>query len=544
MMNLAQIHEAVSELRPNMPCLIFGERSFTWAQMTDRTRRLADVFRCFGLGCHKERSELAGWESGQDSVALYLYNGNEYMEGMLGAFKARAVPFNVNYRYVGEELVYLLTNARTRAIVYHASFAPVLARVRDQLPEISLWLQVDDDSGEPLLSGALDYESALQQASPAAPRELTPDDLYMLYTGGTTGSPKGVLWRQEDIFYGALDGLRKPQDLNEVVEHARNASTQRVMPMPPMMHGGGHWAALSCWIGGGCNVLQSNPRSLDPHDIWSTVEREKVQAMLIVGDAFARPLLDQLKVRDYDLEHFVALSSGGAIFTDSLKRELLELLPHITVVDGLGSSETGTQAVQVTRKDFTQMLGTFDVSPNNTILSEDLTRVVTMPSTEVGWIAKASYVPLGYLGDPEKTRQTFPTVEGTRYSVPGDRAYYGKDGKMRLLGRDSVTINSGGEKIFAEEVEQALKRHPDVYDALVVGTPSERWGNQVTALVHLRQGVVCDEAALSKQAALHLAGYKLPKAYVFVEQILRSPSGKADYRWAKATAEEALRISA
>jgi len=532
MINLAVITEAVAAIHPDAECLVHGEHRLTFGQLTERTRRLADVLKKAGLGCRRERDELEGWESGQDHVALYLYNGGEYMEGMLGAMKARAVPFNVNYRYVDEELVYLFVNADARAVIYHASFAPALARIRDKLPHVLLWLQVQDDSGEALLSGALDYEEALAQAAPLEPTDLTPDDLYILYTGGTTGAPKGVLWRQKDIFYGALDGLRRPANLEEVVAQAQNA-TQRVMPTPPMMHGGGHWSTLSCWINGGCIVLQSNTRKLDPDDVWSTIEREKVSAVLIVGDAFARPLIDQLRQKTYDLSHLNLVSSGGAIFSVSLKKELIALLPNITIVDGLGSSETGTQAVQVTRKDFTQTVGSFDIMANNSILSEDLTRVVTPESQEVGWIAKQGFVPLGYLGDAEKSARTFPTIDGVRYSVPGDRAQYDASGKMVLLGRDSVTINSGGEKIFAEEVEQALKNHTEVYDAVVVGTPNERWGHQVTALILPRDAARCQEESLKETAAQFLAAYKLPKAYLFVDEIVRSPSGKADYCWAK-----------
>jgi fatty-acyl-CoA synthase len=532
MINLAVITEAVAAIHPQAHCLVHGEQRLTYGELTDRTRRLADVLQKAGLGCHHERDQLQGWESGQDHVALYLYNGSEYMEGMLGAMKARCVPFNVNYRYVDEELIYLFANAGARAVIYHASFAPALARVRDRLPDIVLWLQVQDDSGEALLPGALDYEVALAQATSAEPVGLTSDDLYMLYTGGTTGAPKGVLWRQEDIFYGALDGLRRPADLDEIVAAAQNA-TQRVMPTPPMMHGGGHWSTLSCWINGGCVVLQSNSRKLDPDDVWSTIEREKVSAILIVGDAFARPLIDQLRQKSYDLSHLTVLSSGGAILSASLKDEFIELLPNLTIVDGLGSSETGTQAVQVTRKDFTQTVGSFDIMANNSILSEDLTSVVEPENQEVGWIAKQGFVPLGYLGDAEKSARTFPRIDGVRYSVPGDRAQYDASGKMVLLGRDSVTINSGGEKIYAEEVEQALKHHEEVYDAVVVGTPDERWGNQVTALILPREGVTCQEDSLNKTASQFLAAYKLPKVYLFVDEILRSPSGKADYCWAK-----------
>jgi len=539
-LNLARIHEAIAEAIPDRECIVYGERRFSWAETTERTRRLAAVLRAAGLGRHRERSALAGHESGQDHVALYLYNGNEYLEGMLGCYKACAAPFNVNYRYVDEELVYLLDNADAKAVVFHASFAPVLARIREQLPQVRLWLQVADDSGEPLLEGALDYEAALAAAEPEVPEGLSPDDLYVLYTGGTTGMPKGVLWRQEDIFRAALTPRNVEPSLEAIVERASGDGI-RALPTPPFMHGAAHWVAFNMWHVGGTIVVQQDPRHLDPEDIWSTVERERVNAITIVGDAFGRPLLDALAEREYDLSSLFLITSGGAILTAALKDEFLARLPKIRILDALGSSESGQQAHQVSRAGGgAATTGDFALSDDNTVLNDDFSAELASGSGEEGWLARRGAVPLGYYKDAEKTAATFPVVDGVRYSVPGDRAIAAADGQLTLLGRASVTINSGGEKIFAEEVEHALKHHPDVYDAVVVGTPHERWGQQVTAIVRLREGANPGEDALRAATREHLAAYKAPRAFVFVDELVRAPSGKADYRWAKATAIEAL----
>jgi fatty-acyl-CoA synthase len=539
MLNLAVIHEAIAAAIPERECVVFRDRRFTWAQLTDRSRRLACVLRRHGLGCRRERGDLAGWESGQDHVALYLYNGNEYLEAMLGAFKARTAPFNVNYRYVDEELEYLFGNAEARAVVYHACFAPTLARVRDKLSQVDLWIQVDDGSGEPLLDGALDYERALAEASPEPPPDdLSPDDLYILYTGGTTGMPKGVLWRQEDIFRAALSSGVKP-DLDSIVARAREGGP-RAIASPPFMHGAAHWAAFNMWHVGGTVIVQSQVGHLDPQDIWSTVEREKVEILVIVGDAFGRPLADELRRRDYDLSSFRMLTSGGAILTAALKQEFLDRIPGLRIVDTLGSSESGAQGTQFSTGEAKATTGDFALGADNLILKEDLSGIVSPGSSEQGWLARRGTMPLGYYKDPEKTAATFPVVDGVRYAVPGDRAVFDPDGRLRLLGRDSVTINTGGEKVFAEEVEHALKHHPGVYDAVVVGTPSERWGQQVTAVVRLREGEHPPEEDLRRAAGEHVAAYKLPKVFVFVDEITRSPSGKADYRWARDTALAAL----
>jgi 3-oxocholest-4-en-26-oate---CoA ligase len=536
--NLAELHEAIAERVPSRECLVFRDRRLTWRDVTLRSRRLAALLRSRLGAPVASRAQLENWESGQPHVALYLYNGNEYLESMLGAFKARAVPINVNYRYVEEELLYLFRDSKARALIYHASFAPVLARIRASLPDISLWIQVADESGEPLLPGALEYEAALASQPADAPGGLSPDDLYALYTGGTTGMPKGVLWRQEDIFLAALY-TRAVSSVKEVADRAERGR-HRALPAPPFMHGAAHWAAFNTWMLGGTVAVQSEPRRLDPHDIWSTVERERITLLTIVGDAFGRPLADALRERPYDLSSLEVIASGGAILTAALKAELLERLPHVRIADNLGSSESGNQASQVSRSGARASTGDFEIASDNLVLREDLTGPVAPGSGEIGWLARRGRVPLGYYGDREKTQRTFPVIGGVRYAVPGDRAALEADGRLRLLGRDSVTINTGGEKVFAEEVEHALKHHPAVLDAVVVGTPHERFGQQVTALVALRPGEAPGEQALLDVARAHIAPYKLPRRFVFLERILRAPSGKADYRWAR---EAALKTS-
>jgi len=540
MPNLAAIHEAIAAELPEQECLVFGDRRFRWAEVTDRTRRLAAVLAEAGLGLRQERDGLPNHESGQDHVALYLYNGNEYLEGMLGAWKARAASFNVNYRYVEEELLYLFDNADARAVIFHASFAPTLAKIRDRLPKLELFLQVDDGSGEQL-PGAMDYEAALAAAKPLAPKDLSEDDLYILYTGGTTGMPKGVLWRQDDILRASLLPPRTEPTVSALVERARRgAGKVRAMPLPPFMHGAAHWAAFTMWHTGGTVVVPPHPRHLDPADIWSTVERERITAMTIVGDAFARPLLDGLREGRYDVSSIKTLSSGGAILSAGVKDELLAALPGTRILDVLGSSESGHQATQISQAGSKATTGDFALGDENVVLKEDLSGLVTPGSGELGWLARSGPVPLGYSKDAEKTARTFPVIDGVRYSVPGDRVIAEGDGGLRLLGRDSVTINSGGEKIFAEEVEHALKHHPAVWDTVVTGTPHPRFGQQVTAVVALRPGQEASEESLRETAGAHIARYKLPRAIVFVDQILRAPSGKADYRWAKRTAQERL----
>ncbi|WP_334144033.1 acyl-CoA synthetase [Rhabdothermincola sp.] len=539
--NLAVLNEAIAREIGDREAIVWRDRRITYAQLAERTRRLANVLLDHGFEVHAERDRLAGWESGQDHLALYLHNGNEYLEGMLGAYKARVAPFNVNYRYVAEELRYLLDDAGARGIIYHSAFAPTLEEVRADLPRLELLLQVPDESGHGLLPDAVWYEDALAAASPAPPPvQPSPDDLYILYTGGTTGMPKGVLWRQADIFPAAMGGRdlatgEEWPDLNAVVTSARNGGA-KLMPAPPFMHGAAHWMAFTAFNWGNTIVLPANTQSLDAADVWATVQAEAVNILLIVGDAFGRPLLDELERGDYDLSSMLMLVSGGAALSAPVKNRFLELQPSLAILDGLGSSETGQQASQVSAAGAEATTGTFTPGPGMCIVSEDLTRVIEPPSDELGWLAQKSRVPLGYLGDEAKTRKTFPVIDGVRYSVPGDRANYTAEGLLQLHGRDSVTINSGGEKIFAEEVEQALAHHPAVYDVVVTGRPSERWGSEVVAIVQLRDGFEADVASLIAECEKHIARYKLPKDVVFVDRIVRSPAGKADYRWAREVA--------
>ncbi|MEB2286266.1 MAG: hypothetical protein B6D46_04060 [Polyangiaceae bacterium UTPRO1] len=542
---LADLNEAIAAAVPEREAIVTTERRLTWGELRDRSRRLAHVLRAAGLGCHRERAALAPWESGQDHVALYLYNGHEYLEAMIGSTKARAVPFNVNYRYVEDELVYLLRDAGARAIVYHAAFAPMLARVLPKLPPPTLLLQVADGSGEPLLPGARDYEEALA-ASSAAPVGVatTDDDLYIVYTGGTTGMPKGVLWRQSDIFFSAMGGRVPGQEpvtgMDDVVARTAWGEMNRMLCAPPFMHGAGHWTAFITLHQGGTVIVQRETRRLDADDIWRTIERERAVSLTIVGDAFARPLLDQLRAGAYDLDCLRVIGSGGAIFSAALKHGFLERLPGIMIADGFGASETGAQGASFMSAGNTGG-GGFTMDREHTfVVDETMTRRLPPDDPSIGWLARTGYIPLGYLGDAAKTRRTYPTIAGVRCAIPGDRARLNADGTIQVLGREAACINSGGEKIFAEEVEQALKRHPAVYDVLVVGTPDPRWGEQVTAVVALRTGAGASGEELRAAAGAELARYKLPRAFLFVDAVKRAPTGKPDYAWAKELATRAL----
>jgi fatty-acyl-CoA synthase len=540
--SLAQVFEAVADAIPEREALLFREHRLTYGALRERSRRLANHLLSRGLRVRKEREALSGHESGQEHLALYLYNGNEYAEGMIGGFMSRTAPLNVNYRYVEEELVYLLRNSSTRAILYHAEFAPRLQHIRAQLPDLEMLLQVADDSGNALLPGAVDYEEALAAASPERPDVAwSPDDLYILYTGGTTGMPKGVLWRSADIFVAAMGGRRFDSSehaaLEDVVAQARAGGAMRMLIGPPLMHGAAQWVLFMMLNCGHTVLIPNVVRHLEPDDFLRAAERYRATGFTIVGDAFAVPILDQLAKQRYDLSSLISVGSGGAPLSVAHKQKLLEYFPNALIIDAIGSSETGAQASNAGTKAGGVTTGDFRPIPGCVVVSADLDRVLDASDASIGWFAQKGRVPLGYLGDADKTARTFPVIDGVRYSIPGDRARYRPDGSIEVLGRDSVTINSGGEKIFAEEVENALKLHPAVYDAVVCGRPSDRWGQEVVAIVRLRDGARASEADLLAECSRHLARYKLPKQFIFRDQIVRSPSGKADYRWAKAQVE-------
>jgi acyl-CoA synthetase (AMP-forming)/AMP-acid ligase II len=536
--NLAQVFAAVAAANPDRDCIVFGDRRLTFAQTDERARRLARALHGWGLGAHRERSELAPHESGQSHLAVYLANCNEFLEGMLGAYKARVAPFNINYRYVADELVYLLDNAGADAIMYHARFAPTLAAALQKMDGGKRLIHVDDGSGNQPLPGAVRYEELLASVSDE-PLDVTPspDDLYVLYTGGTTGMPKGVLWRQHDIYLNAMGGRtlgtgERVGSIEEIVERSLPPGPGS-MTVAPLMHGAAQWAAFISLCGGRPFVMPSTTTHLDPAEAWALASRERVMSLSMVGDAFGRPMLDALEAGDYDLSALFVVVTGGAALSAPVKQRFVELLPHVTILDAGGSSESGAQMTQASNR-LQSAPGRFEPNPGAVVVSEDMTRVLSPGADEIGWLAQQGLIPLGYLGDPEKTARTFPVIDGTRHSVPGDRARWHDDGQIELLGRDSVTINSGGEKIFAEEVEAAIAEHPAVYDVVVTSRPSERWGNEVVAVVRLAHGEQADPAAIIAEAARHIARYKLPKDIVFRDRLQRSPSGKADYRWAKA----------
>jgi 3-oxocholest-4-en-26-oate---CoA ligase len=528
---------AVAAAIPDRDLLIQGDQRFSYADIVARSNRLAAYLHSRGLGCHTERSDLAGHETGQDLIGLYAYNGNEFVEALMGAFAARVAPFNVNFRYVKAELQYLLADSGATALLYHAAFAPRVAEVLPDLPQLRVLIQIADDSGNALLDGAADYETIIGSDWPKPTLQHSPDDLYVLYTGGTTGMPKGVLWRQHDIFMTSFGGRNlmtgePTASLDEIVTRLGAGPGTKLMILPPLIHGAAQWSVMTAITTGQTVVFPSVVDHLDADDVVRTIEREKVMAVTVVGDAIARPLVAAVEKGIADVSSLAVVANGGALLTPYLKQRLIEVLPNAIVVDGVGSSETGAQMHHMSTSGSVST-GTFNAGPDTFVAAEDLGSILEPGHDGMGWLVQRGYVPLGYKGDAAKTAATFPVIDGVRYAVPGDRARHRADGCVELLGRDSVTINSGGEKIFVEEVETAIASHPAVIDVVVTGRPSERWGQEVVAVVALAEQAHAGAVELIDHAAQTLARYKLPKAVVFRATIERSPSGKADYRWAR-----------
>jgi acyl-CoA synthetase (AMP-forming)/AMP-acid ligase II len=535
---------AVAAAIPDRELIIQGDRRYTYAEIIERSRQLAAYLHSRGLGCHTDRSTLGGHEVGQDLVGLYAYNGNEFVESLIAAFDARVAPFNVNFRYVKSELQYLLADSGATALIYHSAFAPWVAEVLPDLPQLRVLIQIADDSGNELLDGAVDYETAINSQSSAPAVEHSPDDLYVLYTGGTTGMPKGVLWRQHDIFMTSFGGRNlmtgEPTDsLDQIVARLDGSTPTKLMILPPLIHGAAQWSVMTAITTGQTVVFPSVVDHLDAVDVVRTIEREKVMTVTVVGDAMARPLVAAIERGIADVSSLAVVANGGALLTPYVKQRLIEVLPNAIVVDGVGSSETGAQMHHMSMSG-TVSTGTFNAGPDTFVAAEGLGSLLAPGHDGIGWLAQRGYVPLGYKGDATKTAATFPVIDGVRYAVPGDRARHRDDGRIELLGRDSVTINSGGEKIFVEEVETAIASHPAVTDVVVSGRPSERWGQEVVAVVALTDGAAAEPGELIDHAAQTLARYKLPKAIVFRSAIVRSPAGKADYRWAREQAVSEL----
>jgi fatty-acyl-CoA synthase len=545
--NLSDVFATVAAAIPDHTFLVWRGRRLSYDDVDKRVDGFANYLTSMGLGCHTERDGLAGHESGQDHLGIYLRNGNEYLEAMIGSYRARVAPFNTSYRYVEDELLYLLADSAAKALVYPAEFAPRVAAIRGRLPHLRVLIQVADESGNALLPGAVDYEAILSTPTPPAGMAApTGDDLYILYTGGTTGMPKGVLWRQHDIFLSSMGGRPWGSDtplrsLDELAEKARaSAGAMSMMMIPPFMHGAAQWAAFNAVTMGGRLVIPDDVERMRPDQVLRLVESEKVLSLPVVGDAIARPLLDEIERGDYDLSGLFTITNGGAPLSPTVRGRILAALPHLMLRDAVGASESGAQMSTFTTAGEQAEAATFTPQSDTAVISADLDRVLG-PGEGEGWLARRDLIPLGYLGDEAKTAKTFPTIDGVRWSVPGDRADVLPDGRIQLLGRDSVTINSGGEKIFVEEVERAIAAHPSVYDVVVVGRPSERWGSEVVAVVQLAEGAEATDDELADVCRTAIARYKIPKAFIRTAKVMRSPAGKADYRWASDVATDGVR---
>jgi acyl-CoA synthetase (AMP-forming)/AMP-acid ligase II len=528
--NLADLLESVADAVPDRTALVCGDRRLTFAQLDERATRLAHHLQSQGVGKG-------------DHVGIYLYNCTEYLEASLAAWKVRAVPININYRYVEEELRYLFDNADLVALVHHREFAPRIAAVVAEVPSLRTFVAVEDGSGvDTSALGSADYDAALAAASVA--RDFGPrsgDDLYILYTGGTTGMPKGVMWRQEDLFFAALMGGNPygatPERPEQVGENAAGRGEMAMLPAAPLMHGAAQWAALIGLFQGGKIVLTAG-KSFDADNIWRLVGEEKVNSMAIVGDAMGRPLAEALErsPKAYDTSTLRVIGSGGATYSEGVKAQLRARLPNVVLMDTFGGSEGGNQGQGVASDSPGTAPGPrFRADATTAVLDEDM-KPLQPGSGVVGMLARKGRIPLGYYKDAEKTARTFIDVDGERWVVSGDMAAIEADGTITLLGRGSNCINSGGEKVFPEEVEAALRSHPAVFDAIVVGVPDERWGERVTAVVAPRAGESPTLEELDAHCRTKVAGYKVPRGLHLVDAIQRQPSGKPDYRWAKAVA--------
>ena len=532
--NIADLFEHVVDTVPDRVAIIVGDREETYAQLEENANRLA------------HHLEANGVKAG-DHVGIYAFNSDAFVETILAAYKLRAVPVNVNYRYVEAELRYLFDNADLVALVHDAQFTSRIAAVRDALPMLRHLIAIDDGSGiDPSAIGSVAFADALASGSPE--RDFPPrsdDDIYILYTGGTTGMPKGVVWRQEDVLcvLGGLVRFDTGERVRDEWEFAKAAvdapDAGPGIVIAPLMHGAAQWGMINGLINGKTTVMMPK---FDADEVWAAIDRHKIMMLGITGDAMGRPLIEALEAGDYDASSLVTLSSTAAVFSATVKERYLERFPNLIIADAVGSTETGYNGVRVIVKGGEEKPGmpTVQMGPDTVVLDDEM-NVVQPGSGVVGRMARGGNVPLRYHKDPEKSAATFVMVNGRRFSVSGDYAIVEEDGTMTLLGRGSVCINSGGEKIYPEEVEAALKAHPAVFVAVVVGVPDERWGERVAAVVELRPGAAVTLAELDAHAREHIAGYKVPRELHVVTKIERSPSGKPDYPWAKKVATTDMR---
>ncbi|HEU5159482.1 MAG TPA: acyl-CoA synthetase [Streptosporangiaceae bacterium] len=524
--NHADLFEGLVDVIGDRVAIVCGDDRLTYAELDAHANRLAHHLLGAGVG------------PGQH-VGIQLYNGVEYVAAMLAALKIRAVPVNVNYRYVEAELLYLYRDSDIVALVYDVEFDARVAAVAPRAPALRHLIAAGGPSAVP---GAIDYADALAAGSDDRGfAERSADDVYIIYTGGTTGMPKGVMWRTKDLFmaFGGGNPMGEPHSRPEqVIETARSSGPIAMMPATPLMHGAAQMATFIGWWIGAAIVYT---RRFDAAEVLRTIERERVLSVNITGDAMARPLAEELATGGYDMSSLAVIGSTGAILSGSVRDRLRELLPNVMILDNFGSSESGFTASGVEGSTPELGLRYRPVNDRLAVLDESLRRVEP-GSGVIGQVAKRGHIAFGYYNDPEKTARTFPVIDGERWLLTGDIATVEADGTIAVFGRGSQCINTGGEKVYPEEVEAVLKGHPDVFDAVVTGIPDERWGSQVAAVVQpygLGAGGSAPSAAdLDAFCRKSLSGYKVPRTYAFVEEILRSPAGKADYRWAREVAEQ------
>ena len=514
--------------------LIHGDRRISWPQLTHRSNNIARALLSRGV---KEG----------DKVGFYLRNEPEYMEGLAACWKARLTHVNVNYRYVDDELVYIIDNSDATVVFYSADFVENVERIRARLPDVKEWVQV----GGAVPDFAVGYETLATEGD-GSPLDIerSPDDMLFLYTGGTTGMPKGVMWTHEiwrsanrarvELQFGTF-----PETAEEHAKLAAEFSGDTIqLPACPLMHGTGLFTAMGAMLNGGAVVTMENSAKFDPVAMWETVERNRVNSMAIVGDAFAKPLLEVLDENPgkYDVSSVLIMLSSGVMWSMEVKRGLIKHMPQVALMDSLGASESVGFGMSIMTADGEVQTAKFEIGPNCKVFSED-GREIEPGSLESGFLARGGAVPLGYYKDEAKTAKTFKTINGVRYAIPGDWCTVAADGTLTLLGRGSNCINSAGEKIYPEEVEEALKAHDLVNDALVVGVPDEKWGQAVTAVVAPEEMDAVDEDTLRSFVQTKLARYKAPKRILFKPDLGRAPNGKADYASIKTFALESLGLS-